>query len=307
MRQSIGWLAFFGAALGLTDAWTSNLVHSQTPYVTGWRPVPTGESLTNRYNSFSNPGGAFTPTEVRPANELRDSTQQLTRPVSPPGVWPPSGSPPGGSPPGHGQEFRSINQVGQGTASYNTLQQPMPTQPQMAGGTPYSIPVVAGDPRIVSPPPRPTSNYATSPYRLTAYQAGPYPAGANVANQIPQLPIQGAAPIQPPVQPPLTQATQGVVPNSPGLAPQYQQPALYATGYQNCSPVPYAAPGAVAPPTLPPNFAPQMYTPDNAGYKPLFSLGQENYNVLLGRGVIGQPTVYVPGQPVRNFLRYLSP
>jgi hypothetical protein len=27
----------------------------------------------------------------------------------------------------------------------------------------------------------------------------------------------------------------------------------------------------------------------------------------VGRGIIGQPTVYVAGQPIRNFLRYLSP
>jgi hypothetical protein len=88
---------------------------------------------------------------------------------------------------------------------------------------------------------------------------------------------------------------------------------VHPTSYQYCAPnipaggVPQVVPGAVAPPTLPPNLTPQLYTPDNAGYKPLFSLGQENYNVLLGRGIIGQPTVYVPGQPFRNFFRYLAP
>jgi hypothetical protein len=29
--------------------------------------------------------------------------------------------------------------------------------------------------------------------------------------------------------------------------------------------------------------------------------------LILGKGIIGQPKVYVSGQPVRNFLRYLSP
>lgn len=28
---------------------------------------------------------------------------------------------------------------------------------------------------------------------------------------------------------------------------------------------------------------------------------------VVGRGLIGQPTLYLPGQPIRNFLRYLSP
>jgi hypothetical protein len=50
-----------------------------------------------------------------------------------------------------------------------------------------------------------------------------------------------------------------------------------------------------------------MYATNNAGHKPLFTMGQENYNVQLGRGIIGQPTVYVTGQPIRNFLRYISP
>jgi hypothetical protein len=56
-----------------------------------------------------------------------------------------------------------------------------------------------------------------------------------------------------------------------------------------------------------PSSAPQLYSQNNAGWRPLFTLGQENYNVQLGRGIIGQPTVYVTGQPVRNFLRYLFP
>ena len=61
------------------------------------------------------------------------------------------------------------------------------------------------------------------------------------------------------------------------------------------------------PPTFTPNLTPNLYSANNSGYSPLFSLGQENYNVLLGRGIIGQPTVYVPGQPFRNFFRYISP
>jgi hypothetical protein len=28
---------------------------------------------------------------------------------------------------------------------------------------------------------------------------------------------------------------------------------------------------------------------------------------VLGQGFIGQPKLYKPGQPVRNFLRYISP
>ena len=87
-----------------------------------------------------------------------------------------------------------------------------------------------------------------------------------------------------------------------------------AGGYWGCDPVPatYNQPAAfvpppatVAPPLAMPGSAP--YIPNNAGYRPLFTLGQDTYNAQLGRGIIGQPTAYVPGQPMRNFLRYLSP
>jgi hypothetical protein len=64
---------------------------------------------------------------------------------------------------------------------------------------------------------------------------------------------------------------------------------------------------AYVPPTLTPNYGPGLYSSNNSGFRPLFSLGQENYNAQLGRGIIGQPTAYVPGQPFRNFFRYLSP
>jgi len=66
-------------------------------------------------------------------------------------------------------------------------------------------------------------------------------------------------------------------------------------------------PYRVVPPTIMPNQAPQLYAWNAGGYQPLFSLGQDRYNVQLGRGIVGQPTVYVPGQSFRNFLRYLSP
>ncbi len=67
-------------------------------------------------------------------------------------------------------------------------------------------------------------------------------------------------------------------------------------------------PGNFAPPTVMPNQAPSgIYSPNNSGFRPLFGFGQDNYNVQLGRGIIGQPVAYVPGQAFRNFLRYIFP
>jgi hypothetical protein len=94
-------------------------------------------------------------------------------------------------------------------------------------------------------------------------------------------------------------------------------PANYQTGTTHAtttltSPTgaPYTGtqmPYRVVPPTIMPNQAPQLYAWNAGGYQPLVSLGQDRYNVQLGRGIVGQPTVYVPGQSFRNFLRYLSP
>ena len=42
-------------------------------------------------------------------------------------------------------------------------------------------------------------------------------------------------------------------------------------------------------------------------YRPLLPIAQQPAAVQVGQGILGQPTVYVPGQPVRNLFRYISP
>ena len=42
-------------------------------------------------------------------------------------------------------------------------------------------------------------------------------------------------------------------------------------------------------------------------YSPLLRLVQNNAGTYLGQGLIGQPTAYVSGQPLRNLLRYIAP
>jgi hypothetical protein len=152
-------------------------------------------------------------------------------------------------------------------------------------------------PPFVSPPA--TGRYPTSPYQGPRYQTTAFQRNApmnaqTVAAQTGGLTAPGSqdpADFQP-------------------VLPQNQN--LTVTAYQQCAPQSNfpgtgAVPGAYVPPTLTQNLTPNLYSANNSGYSPLFSLGQENYNVLLGRGLIGQPTVYVPGQPFRNFFRYISP
>ena len=155
---------------------------------------------------------------------------------------------------------------------------------------------------FVTPPPR--SRYATSPYNTAYFQMAAYQRA------------QASEPASGPSTQLVSAQTQVVPPgqDTRQFLPQYAsaQPGIYPTAYQCTTPSPSfpatgAVPGAYVPPTFTPNLAPGVYSANNSGYAPLFSLGQENYNVQLGRGIVGQPTVYVPGQPVRNFLRYLSP
>lgn len=42
-------------------------------------------------------------------------------------------------------------------------------------------------------------------------------------------------------------------------------------------------------------------------YRPLVPVVPLPAQYYLGQGLLGQPKLYVPNQPVRNFLRYLSP
>ena len=81
-------------------------------------------------------------------------------------------------------------------------------------------------------------------------------------------------------------------------------------------PPPVVYPSAVPvlyPPGLP-AVAPQniggLAPPASGGtvvYRPLVPVVPMPPSYYVGRGVLGQPTLYVPGQPVRNFLRLPGP
>jgi hypothetical protein len=47
--------------------------------------------------------------------------------------------------------------------------------------------------------------------------------------------------------------------------------------------------------------------PSSVGFQPLLPIFSMPPTVYVARGILGQPVIYVPGQPVRNFLRYLGP
>ena len=62
--------------------------------------------------------------------------------------------------------------------------------------------------------------------------------------------------------------------------------------------------------SLPPAYMPTSLDgpPSNAGlYRPIVALRPMPTGYYVGRGIIGQPKLYVPGQPIRNFVRWLTP
>lgn len=67
-------------------------------------------------------------------------------------------------------------------------------------------------------------------------------------------------------------------------------------------PLTTTVPVATAPPTIA-TAVPSAAAPARA----LVSFGQERLMVQIGQGLWGQPVAYVPGQSVRNWLRYFSP
>ena len=73
---------------------------------------------------------------------------------------------------------------------------------------------------------------------------------------------------------------------------------------------PAVASGPASPPVTtvsPVSFVgPTVPAAPNIVYRPLLPVSPSSPPYYVGQGLLGQPKVYMPGQPVRNFLRYLS-
>ena len=81
-------------------------------------------------------------------------------------------------------------------------------------------------------------------------------------------------------------------------------PALPAAPPVDCQVEPAPATTVVLPPP-PITSTGTDYVPV-VSYKPLVPVTVPPPQYYLGRGIFGQPKLYVPRQPIRNFLRYLS-
>jgi hypothetical protein len=91
--------------------------------------------------------------------------------------------------------------------------------------------------------------------------------------------------------------------------PRIDQPTvLHAApaGTAVYGPAPVTLPTTVTLPSPPVPLTRIDYAPIVV-YRPILPLAPVPSHYYLGRGILGQPKLYVPGQPIQNLLRYLSP
>lgn len=165
----------------------------------------------------------------------------------------------------------------------------------------------------------------TLPASPNAFSPAPPPlaSGSSGQNSLPYSPTSSSD-LTPLAQPELQTefATMG---NSPCVTAPSTYTAACASPYMPVSY--YASDPCAVPATLPPTYAPAptfapapavavappaVYgtpiTPGTAApIGSLFTLGQERNLVQVGQGLWGQPVAYVPGQGVRNWIRYFFP
>ena len=96
------------------------------------------------------------------------------------------------------------------------------------------------------------------------------------------------------------------------LPPEYQS-CITARPVPSLTPLPYyepaATPQAVTPLLQNTVYQPassQVVAPPTPIYQTVVPLRPAPPNYIIGRGIIGQPKLYVPGQPILNALRWLT-
>ena len=145
-------------------------------------------------------------------------------------------------------------------------------QPVSQGGAAVMQPV--GQWQVVSLPGMPATATAISPWRPVSQQATMQPAAywqpMTAANQVPRLGGQVVNSYP-------TSSVPGGGSAAPRVDPYYRGNGS-SYGYSSVS-----------------------------RYRPILPLGSIPENYQVGQGMLGQPKIYVPGQPLRNFVRYLTP
>ncbi|MEQ1826343.1 MAG: hypothetical protein ABL921_10360 [Pirellula sp.] len=199
--------------------------------------------------------------------------------------------------------------VPMGTAA-PPMMNPQPAPGVMSTPLPGSgAPGVVGNPGTMMPAPQPyypqPGPMASGPMVGAPTAGGPMPAAPMVSPSDSTLPrYPRAAPFV--NGPPFVSGPPCQFDASYMVSPRAYRPNVDSCGPGGYAPSPYATRPTGSPFTyIPPTGMAANYR--NPPFPILIGFGQNLNNAYLSRGIIGQPTAYVDGQPIRNFLRYLSP
>lgn len=197
--------------------------------------------------------------------------------------------------------------------------QPQPTVPTFSDGAVTTQPLLPTSPVPMTSPPAAAPLTATP--SLTPSPAAPRSLPPNPAPSRVVPGTIGSGDMAPMSQPRLSGGDFSTVYNCPNIsaASPYMAGRGYGCGVTPASAnvaVPYAPPALQipAPATMPPvgslpaalPNASALQSATGAPAGSLVTFGQETFPVQVGQGLWGQPVAYVPGQTVRNWLRYMS-
>lgn len=195
---------------------------------------------------------------------------------------------------------------------------PQPGFQEPIVGAPFGLPPSSVDPAmmsnpvnspgVVAPPTGPPPALPTNPPISNNQPVASFPSTQTLPAQADMFPIarpqlnDGFATVGNSccVSPPSNYVAAMGLGNCVGYQPTASQ-GYIATGPQTANP-PQAAsavPSGLVPVTRP--------SARGVPKKPLINLGQDKNAVVVGQGLIGQPVAYVPGQCVRNWIRYIFP
>lgn len=252
---------------------------------------------------FGGSGGTLSDSPANPSGGLPTMPQPLSPGVTGgstlPGSTPPTSGIRPASPPAAAYPMPGIAGQGSGTGSFNnsTYPQPLGTTPVAGGTMPGATPLT----NMANPNYGSTTGGGLAPTTKPRFVTGaPF-----VTDPPPQyeMPYVHAASEQNSCLPGLFGQTTSL-PTTPTAMANNNTSGVYPANTNPTNTYP-GVPGYIVPPTVTPNMAPQLFTPNNSGYTSLVNWGTESSNVAIGRGLFGGPTVYVTNEPVRNFFRYM--
>lgn len=281
---------------------TSISVLNSGEYSANFQEIPYGSQGTPVIPMPSGPGLPYPPPATPGIYPNILPNQTYPAPIVPPAQPITPGVPPAGS----GLVYPPVTTLPPTSPTYPVTPTPAPTIPAPIP----TYPPIAG-PVYVAPPPtyiQPQTPVVSTPIPSQTPLASPL-AGNSIASAPTYLAEESTVVNHKPfVSGPPKQVD----------ARRMVSPTLFRPAASTCNPCGTGQPGYAPPVGTVPGGSPMTYIPPTympyqpstvpyAGYRSLVGFGQDMSRAQLGRGIVGQPTAYIPNQPVRNIFRYIFP